>query len=122
MKVQFTTSCNSSSAFPNLTAYVSCSHDYSTWKAKTMLLFKSVHFKSLRERMVDKNLKVPTPTRHTYILQYTEYSIYFATAKCTCTLLKYFQHVLVLYLSTLLIATGVLVLVLGKILKYLYFT
>ena len=81
-----------------------------------MLLFKAVHFKSLRERMVDKNLKVSSinPSRHTYILQYTEYSVYFTTAKCTCTLLKYFQHVLVLYLSTILIAAGVLVLVLGK--------
>ena len=71
-----------------------------------MLLFKSVNFKSLRERMVDKT----NPPRYTYILQYTEYSIYFTTAKYTCTLLKYFQHVLVLYLSTLLIAAGVLVL------------
>ena len=60
-----------------------------------MLLFKSVNFKSLRERMVDKN----QPPRRTYILQYTEYSIYFTTA-----------NVLVLYLSTLLIAAGVLVL------------
>ena len=80
------------------------------WQTKTMLLFKSVNFKSLREKMVDKN----QPPRRTYILQYTEYNIYFTTAKCTCTLLKYFQHVLVLYLSTLLIAAGVLVLVLGK--------
>ena len=112
MKVQFTTSCDSSTTFPNLTMYhVTTINDViAFWQTKTMLLFQSVHFKSLRERMVDKNLKVSTPPRHTYILQYTEHSVYFTTAKCTCTSLKYFQHVLVLYLSTLLIAAGVLVL------------
>ena len=89
MKIKFTTSCNSSSAFPNLTTYVSYSHDYSTWKAKTMLLFKSVHFKSLRERMVDKNLKVPTPLGTL---------AYYNTPNTVYILLQ--QNVLVLYLST----------------------
>ena len=111
-------SCDSSTAFPNLTMYhVATINDViAFWQTKTMLLFKSVHFKSLRERMVDKNLKVINPSRHTYILQYAEYSVYFTTAN----VLYLSTSSMYLYISTLLIAAGVLVF--GKFKKYLYFT
>ena len=64
-----------------------------------MLLFKAVHFKSLRERMLDKNLKVSTPLGTL---------TYYNTLNTVYILLQ--QNVLVLYLSTILIAAGVLVL------------
>ena len=75
-----------------------------------MLLIKSVHFTSLRERMVDKNLEVPTPlgtltyynTLNTvYILLLQNFNVFVV---CLSTSSVY------LYLSTLLIAAGVLVL------------
>ena len=96
MKVQFTTSCDSSTAFPNLTMYRIATIDdvIAFWQSKTMLLFKLVNFK----RMVDKNLKVSTPPGTL---------TYYNTQNTVYILLQ--QNALVLYLNVLGPMSGIVV-------------